>query len=142
MGELLPSAGERCVEAALGADESSGPLVEPDPADAGELDGPGDDGSGPLDDLAGRDPCGQAELARRQHSSFGVVVGRLVGAEDGDEALGAEPLERAAVPVEHVPHRCERLVEQPMEAFGIVGCGRRSPRGRSRAGAPTTSSVG
>ena len=123
-GELLLAAGERCVETALRAHECRSALVEPDPADAGELVGPGDDGSGPLDDLTGRDPRGQAELARRQHRPFCVVVGRPVGAEEGDEPLGAEALERAAVPVEHVPHRCKRLVEQPSEALGIVGCGR------------------
>ena len=121
MGELLLAAGERCIETPLRAHECRSALVEPDPAAAGELVGPRDDGSGPLDDLAGRDPRGQAELTRRQHRPFGVVVGGPVGAEEGDEPLGAEALERAAVPVEHVPHRCKRLVEQPLEPLGIVG---------------------
>ena len=123
--ELLGAADERRIETPLVANERVSALVEPDPADTGELDGARDDGSGALDDLAGRDSRGQAELMRRQDGPLGVVVGRSLGAEDGDEPLGAEPLERAAVPAEHVPHRCERLVEQPFEPLGIVSCRRR-----------------
>ncbi len=121
VGELLPAPGERRVEPALCTHERRCPLVESDPADTGELDGPRDDGSGTLDDLAGRDASGQAELACCQHRPFCVVVGGPVGAEEGDEPFWAEPLERAAVPVEHVSHRCKRLVEQPSEALGVLG---------------------
>ena len=103
----------------------SGALVEPDPADAGELDRPGDNGAGSVDDLAGRDPGGQAELARRQHCLDRVVVRGSVGAEDGDHPLGPEALEHTAVPVEHVSHRGERLVEQPAVLLGVVGAARR-----------------
>ena len=122
--ELLGAPGERRIEAPLGANECGGALVEPDPAATGELDRAREDGSGPLDDLAGRDSRGQAELTRRQDGPLGVVVGGPVGAEDGDEPLGAESLERAAVPVEHGPYGCECLVEQPFEPLGIVGCRR------------------
>ncbi len=122
--ELLVAADERRVQAALRADERARPLVEPDPAHPGELDRPGDDGSGALNDLARGNAGGQVELARRQHRPDRVVVGWSVPAEDGDEPLGPEALEYPAVPFEHVPHRCERLVEQAAVLLRIVGSGR------------------
>ena len=122
--QLLVAAHERRVEASLGSDERGGSLVELDPARAGELDGAGDDGSGSLDDLAGGDPGRQAQLAGSQHSAHGVVVRRRLRAEDGDEPFRAKPLEYAAVTLEHVPHRRERLVEPLAILLRVVG-GRR-----------------
>ena len=118
--ELLVAADERRVETSLGA-TSAAFARRAGSADARELDGAGDDGSGARRPRRSRPRRGGRARARRQHRPDRVVVRRPVGAEDGDEPLGAEALEHAAVPVEHVPDRGERLVEPAAVLLGVVG---------------------
>ncbi len=92
--ELSVAADERRIQAPFRLDEGRGPLVEPDPADASELDGTVDDGAGAVDDLAGGDAGREAEVAGGEDGADGVVVRGGLGAEDGDESLGTEALER------------------------------------------------
>ena len=125
--QLLVAAHERRVEAPLGSDERgvrSSSLIPPARASstARVTTAPAPPTTSPV-----ATPAGRPSSRGGEHSAHGVVVRRRLGAEDRDEPFRAEPLEHAAVTVEHVAHRRERLVEPPAMLLRVVG-GRRRRR--------------